>query len=119
MGLVWFSANWNNPVQWSHYADHHRDLCLGFKVTAQAHKVAYVSERLLAKPSALKSEGARAEAHAPWPERQMPAIAVIGEFLSAKRHFDFRYFFRRIRRTRSPGRCSGCSCRSADPRSEN
>jgi hypothetical protein len=63
MGLLCFSANWNNPVQWSHYADHHRGLCLGFEVTAQAHKVAYVSERLLARPKALKSEGSPAEAH--------------------------------------------------------
>lgn len=63
MGLICFSANWSNSVQWSHYADHHRGLCLGFVVTAQAHKVSYVSERLLAKPKALKSEGSPAEAH--------------------------------------------------------
>jgi hypothetical protein len=63
LGLVCFSANWNNPVQWSHYADCHRGLCLGFEVSAPAHKVNYVSERLLAKPSAMKSEGPEAEAH--------------------------------------------------------
>ncbi|WP_029557433.1 DUF2971 domain-containing protein [Xanthobacter sp. 91] len=63
MGLVCFSANWNNPVQWGHYADRHRGLCLGFDVHAQAHKVSYVEERLLARPSALKSEGPVAQAH--------------------------------------------------------
>ncbi len=63
LGLVCFSANWNNPVQWSHYADCHQGLCLGFEVSAPAHKVNYVSERLLAKPSAMKSEGPEAEAH--------------------------------------------------------
>jgi hypothetical protein len=63
MGLVCFSANWNNPVQWSHYADRHRGVCLGFEVSAQAHKVAYIAERLLARPSAMKSEGPEAEAH--------------------------------------------------------
>lgn len=63
MGLVCFSGNWNNPVQWGHYADRHRGLCLGFEVTAKVHPVAYVSERLLARPSALKSEGPKAEAH--------------------------------------------------------
>jgi hypothetical protein len=63
MGLVCFSANWNNPVQWGHYADRHRGVCLGFEVSAQAHKVTYVSERLPARPSAMKSEGPRAEAH--------------------------------------------------------
>ncbi|WP_141340314.1 DUF2971 domain-containing protein [Bradyrhizobium sp. USDA 3458] len=63
MGLVCFSANWNNPVQWGHYADRHRGICLGFEVSAQAHKVTYVSERLLARPSAMKVEGPKAEAH--------------------------------------------------------
>lgn len=63
LGLVCFSANWNNPVQWSHYADCHQGLCLGFEVTALAHKVNYASERLIAKPSAMQSAGAEAEAH--------------------------------------------------------
>lgn len=63
MGLVCFSRNWNNPVQWGHYADRHRGLCLGFEVSAKAHRVSYVAERLLAQPSALKSEGPKAEAH--------------------------------------------------------
>ena len=39
LGLVCFSANWNNPVQWSHYADCHKGLCLDFEVSAQAHMV--------------------------------------------------------------------------------
>ncbi len=63
MGLVCFSADWNNPVQWSPYADHHRGVCLGFEVSAQAHKVTYVAERLLARPSAMKSQVPETEAH--------------------------------------------------------
>ena len=31
-GMVCFSRTWRNPVQWSHYADKHRGLCLGFDV---------------------------------------------------------------------------------------
>jgi hypothetical protein len=31
-GLLCFSREWQNPVQWSHYADRHRGLCLGFDV---------------------------------------------------------------------------------------
>ncbi|MBA1155019.1 DUF2971 domain-containing protein [Microvirga mediterraneensis] len=31
-GLLCFSRDWKNPVQWSHYADRHRGLCLGFDV---------------------------------------------------------------------------------------
>lgn len=30
--LLCFSQNWADPVQWSHYADRHRGLCLGFEV---------------------------------------------------------------------------------------
>lgn len=63
MGLVCFSGNWNSPVQWGHYADRHRGLCLGFEVTAQTHKVTYAAERLLARPSTMKSEGPAAETH--------------------------------------------------------
>lgn len=31
-GLLCFSKNWQNPVQWAHYADCHKGLCLGFDV---------------------------------------------------------------------------------------
>ena len=31
-GLICFSATWQNPVLWSHYADRHQGLCLGFDV---------------------------------------------------------------------------------------
>jgi len=31
-GLLCFSRNWKNPVQWSHYADRHRGICLGFDI---------------------------------------------------------------------------------------
>jgi hypothetical protein len=31
-GILCFSRNWKNPVLWSHYADRHRGLCLGFEM---------------------------------------------------------------------------------------
>ena len=31
-GLLCFSKDWGNPVQWTHYADEHKGLCLGFDV---------------------------------------------------------------------------------------
>jgi hypothetical protein len=41
-GLLCFSRSWVNPVQWSHYADRHRGLCLGFDVSdSDAKPVAY------------------------------------------------------------------------------
>jgi hypothetical protein len=46
-GLLCFSEDWKNPVQWSHYADRHRGLCLGFDVPEELlAQVTYVSERL-------------------------------------------------------------------------
>jgi len=34
-GVMCFSRSWRNPVLWSHYADKHRGLCLGFDVADQ------------------------------------------------------------------------------------
>jgi hypothetical protein len=31
-GALCFSAAWRNPVLWSHYADRHRGICLGFDI---------------------------------------------------------------------------------------
>ena len=45
-GLLCFSKSWRNPVLWSHYADRHRGLCLGFQVPKGfLDKVLYVNER--------------------------------------------------------------------------
>lgn len=32
-GLICFSSSWDNPVLWSHYADRHRGVALGFEVS--------------------------------------------------------------------------------------
>lgn len=48
LGLLCFSTNWHNPVQWSHYAEKHRGLCLGFDIPdEQLSKVIY-SRKLIA-----------------------------------------------------------------------
>ena len=45
-GMICFSENWNSPVQWAHYGDRHRGLCLGFSISRDsAKKVNYVKER--------------------------------------------------------------------------
>lgn len=31
-GLLCFSRGWRNPLQWSHYAERHRGVCLGFDI---------------------------------------------------------------------------------------
>ena len=45
-GLVCFSAAWQNPLLWSHYADRHRGICLGFDVPDNAATpVKYIDAR--------------------------------------------------------------------------
>jgi len=45
-GLLCFSLDWHNPLLWSHYADRHRGVALGFDVNEQMLKpVSYVKDR--------------------------------------------------------------------------
>jgi hypothetical protein len=46
-GMICFSKSMSSPVQWAHYADRHRGVCLGFDIpeTFLEH-VQYVPERL-------------------------------------------------------------------------
>ena len=47
VGLLCFSKSWRNPVLWSHYADEHKGICLGFDVPESClSEVKYVPERL-------------------------------------------------------------------------
>jgi Protein of unknown function (DUF2971) len=46
MGLLCFAPHWENPLMWSHYADKHRGICLGFDVSDQyAIPVKYIGAR--------------------------------------------------------------------------
>jgi hypothetical protein len=46
-GLICFSKSWGNPLQWSHYAEDHKGICLGFDVPRNLlAKVNYVNSRL-------------------------------------------------------------------------
>ena len=46
-GILCFSKRWDNPVQWAHYADRHKGLCLGFDIPDERlTKVDYVDERM-------------------------------------------------------------------------
>ncbi|WP_172668655.1 DUF2971 domain-containing protein [Pseudomonas fluorescens] len=47
LGLICFSRSYKSPVQWAHYADKHKGVCLGFDVTiSRCSPVDYVQERL-------------------------------------------------------------------------
>ena len=65
MGLLCFSENWSNPVQWSHYANSHCGICLGFDVvsSAEMQKVRYVKNRIRPNLRAMKAMGDAAVAH--------------------------------------------------------
>lgn len=47
-GVLCFSERWNDILQWSHYADRHRGICLGFDVEgapSKFGKVRYVPDK--------------------------------------------------------------------------
>jgi len=46
-GLLCFSKDKYNPVQWAHYAENHKGICLGLDIPdSKLRKVKYVAERL-------------------------------------------------------------------------
>lgn len=62
-GVLCFSRSWRNPLLWSHYANKHRGICLGFDVSkSQLREIKYVSGRPKIKPNHyLKSSEGRHE----------------------------------------------------------
>jgi len=45
-GMICFCEHWHNPLLWSHYADKHRGMCLGFDVDDRGlQRVNYVRKR--------------------------------------------------------------------------
>jgi len=49
-GALCFSANWADPVLWTHYSQKHRGICLGFDVKdGLAEEVTYATDRLSLK----------------------------------------------------------------------
>ncbi|MBF9235009.1 DUF2971 domain-containing protein [Microvirga alba] len=63
-GMLCFSRKWQNPVQWSHYADRHRGLCLGFDVPdIYLEPISYLSERVIFEPKMLTHSGDIAESY--------------------------------------------------------
>jgi hypothetical protein len=55
MGLLCFSRDWHNPVLWSHYAERHTGLCLGFDVPdIHIHTISYSRRRVVIEADDLK-----------------------------------------------------------------
>ena len=59
LGLLCFSERWDNPVLWSHYAEKHCGICLGFDVADDAiARVEYANRRFKVRADPIKSTGA-------------------------------------------------------------
>lgn len=55
-GIISFCRDWRNPVVWSHYAESHRGICLGFDVpNTYVVPVEYVSKRIPFDLASLRS----------------------------------------------------------------
>lgn len=55
-GLLCFSRNWHNPVQWSHYAAKHTGLCLEFDIPDEhLGQVSYSRKRLVVEAESLRN----------------------------------------------------------------
>lgn len=55
-GLMCFSGGWNHPIMWSHYAEQHRGLCLGFDLPNDPTKVLKVRYKPTLQPFPKKVE---------------------------------------------------------------
>ncbi|SCX76959.1 DUF2971 domain-containing protein [Nitrosospira sp. Nsp13] len=54
-GLLCFSRDWHNPVQWSHYAEKHTGICLGFDVPDEIlSEVSYSRRRFVIQPECFR-----------------------------------------------------------------
>ncbi len=66
-GAICLTRSWDNPMLWSHYADQHRGICLGFEVpdkkvvqvTYDARRLEADLERKLSKPGGDEAIGLR------------------------------------------------------------
>lgn len=55
-GIICFSRSWQHPMMWSHYADRHRGMCLGFDVADKwCCRVSYERHRLKVSRDAIVS----------------------------------------------------------------
>lgn len=62
IGLICFSKDWQNPVQWIHYAEKHQGLCLVFDVPPETvQEVSYTRVRLVDATKELVSSGTLSE----------------------------------------------------------
>ena len=89
IGLLCFSEAWKNPVLWSHYADGHKGICLGFDLKATLglrglQRVKYEQEKLQVKLRDRQDQG-------PIP-RDVKELLLLTKF----KHWDYEQELRAI-----------------------
>ena len=81
-GMLCFSLDWQNPLLWSHYADRHRGLALGFDVDEQILKpVSYVETRPILKEIDIRvAHSLRFTKYVDWQyEREVRIYAMLND----------------------------------------
>ncbi len=101
-GLISFSTKWDNPIIWSHYADRHRGICLGFEVDERdTFAVTYTDDRI-SMMEEMRVHGDRKKLlqrilstkHTPWAYEH--EVRVFSEFNNEEAGLYFQPFNERL-----------------------
>jgi len=97
-GLLCFSLDWHNPVMWSHYADKHRGLALGFDVDEQIMQpISYVESRPAPKKIDFKlANSLLFTKYAGWSYEQEVRIYTMLEEQDSERDLYFAQFGKQL-----------------------
>jgi len=94
VGALCLSRDWKNPVLWSHYADKHKGICLGFEVAAEIEiqEPNYVKcqERACVDPmfSEAATKRASGDLKSPAPKSQETFLRLLSTKFDAWRYED-------------------------------
>lgn len=102
-GLLCFSRHWYSPVLWSHYADKHRGMCLGFvvadglpsRVTYSDKRVRFDLEAMASNPSIMQDLLLTKYSH--WAYEEESRIFVELDHKTAERGLYFYEFSEDLR----------------------
>jgi hypothetical protein len=83
-GVLCFSRNWNNLMLWSHYADRHKGICLGFDVRVPVEEILYIDEPELRDDNILVAAAARARELSQEDDEFQAAESVLTKMRRAK-----------------------------------
>ena len=100
-GFLCFSRSYKSPVQWGHYAEKHKGICIGFDVpTEELYSVNYTDYRLNFEPSMVDTDekkfrwlmGFFTTKHSHWSYEQEERMIVSLPLLEREADFYFAFF---------------------------